>query len=83
MSMTADSPHRGAGVDRGIFRSDHHRIQSMPYSTTIDPALVERAAWWRRMNIIRVLLFMALNCALLLPVYRVARMLCASRLETA
>jgi hypothetical protein len=58
-------------------------FQSMPYSATIDPALVEIAARWRRMNIIRVLLFVSVNCALLLPVYRVTRMLCASRLEHA
>jgi hypothetical protein len=33
------------------------------------------------MNVIRVLLFLALNCALLLPFYRVARMLCAAGLQ--
>jgi len=51
-------------------------FQGMPYAATVDPALVERAARWRNLNIIRVLLFFALNAALLVPVYRVARMLC-------
>jgi hypothetical protein len=57
-------------------------FQSMPYSGMIDPVLVERAAQWRTMNIIRVMLFMAVNCALLPAIYRVARMLCTAELET-
>jgi hypothetical protein len=56
-------------------------FQGMPYSATIDPALVEKAALWRNMNVVRVMLFVSVNCALLLSVYRVARMLCASQLE--
>jgi hypothetical protein len=57
-------------------------FQSMPHSATIDPVLVEKAAQWRNMNIIRVMLFMAVNCALLPAIYRVARMLCTAELET-
>jgi hypothetical protein len=56
-------------------------FQRMPYSATIDPALVEKAAQWRTLNIIRVTLFMAVNCALLPAIYRVARMLCTAKLE--
>jgi hypothetical protein len=56
-------------------------FQSMPYSAAIDPVLAEKAAQWRTMNIIRVMLFMAVNCALVPPVYRVARMLCTAELE--
>ena len=56
-------------------------LQNMPYSPTSDPALMERAARWRSINVIRVLPFLALNCALLLPIYRVARMLCAAGLR--
>ena len=58
-------------------------FQSMPYSATIDPTLVEKAARWRSMNIVRVLLFLVLNCALLVPACRVARMFCTSRIEHA
>ena len=43
--------------------------------------MMERAARWRSINVIRVLLFLALNCALLLPIYRVAPMLCAAGLR--
>ena len=43
--------------------------------------MMERAARWRSINVIRVLPFLALNCALLLPIYRVARMLCAAGLR--
>jgi hypothetical protein len=56
-------------------------FQSMPHSATIDPTLVEQAARWRNLNIVRVTLFVAVNCALLLSVHRVARMLFASQLE--
>jgi hypothetical protein len=56
-------------------------FQGMPYSATIDPTLVEQAARWRNLNIVRVTLFVAVNCALLLSVHRVARMLFASQLE--
>ena len=47
----------------------------------VDPELVTMAAQWRAMNILRVMLFVAVKCALLAPVYRASRMLCASRLE--
>jgi hypothetical protein len=57
-------------------------FQSMPYSPTIDPVLVEKAARWRTMNIIRVMLFMAVNGALLPVIYRVARMLGTAERET-
>lgn len=57
-------------------------FQSTPRSATIDPVLVEKAAQWRNMNIIRVMLFMAVNCVLLPVIYRVARMLRTAELET-
>lgn len=57
-------------------------FQSTPRSATIDPVLVEKAAQWRNMNIIRVMLFMAVNCFLLPVIYRVARMLRTAELET-
>jgi hypothetical protein len=53
-------------------------FQSMPHSPTVDPALVQKAAQWRSLNIIRVVLFMAVNLALLPLILRVDRMLCAS-----
>jgi hypothetical protein len=53
-------------------------FQRMPYSATIDPGLVEKAAQWRARNIIRVVLFGAVNCALFFPLYRVARMICTA-----
>jgi hypothetical protein len=53
-------------------------FQSMPHSPTVDPALVQKAAQWRSLNIIRVVLFMAVNLALLPLIFRVDRMLCAS-----
>ena len=56
-------------------------FQGTPHSAAIDPALVKKAAEWRNLNIIRVILFGAVNGALLVAVYRVARMLCASRPE--
>jgi hypothetical protein len=57
-------------------------FQSMPYSATVDPALVAKAAQWRTMNIVRVMLFMAVNVALLPAIYRAARMLGTAELET-
>jgi hypothetical protein len=33
------------------------------------------------MSILRVMLFVAVKCVLLAPVYRASRMLCASQLE--
>ncbi len=53
-------------------------FQSMPHSPTVDPALVQKAAQWRSLNIIRMVLFMAVNLALLPLILRVDRMLCAS-----
>ena len=53
-------------------------FQQMPASPGIDPGLVAEAARWRHLNAIRVLLFVAVNLALLVPVYRVAKMRCAS-----
>jgi hypothetical protein len=53
----------------------------MPYSGTIDPVLIEKAAQWRTMHIIRVMLFMAVNRAFLPVIHRMARMLCTAELE--
>ena len=53
-------------------------FQGLPPSAAIDPELVRKAARWRHLNIIRVMLFMAVNLALLRPIYRVANMLSAS-----
>jgi hypothetical protein len=58
-------------------------FQNTPYSPTIDPGLVQKAAQWRNMNIIRVLLFMAVNLALLPLIHRVGKMLSASESKKA
>jgi hypothetical protein len=50
-------------------------FQSMPPSSGIDPALVQKAARWRNLNLVRVAIFMVVNLVLLLPGQRVARML--------
>ena len=50
-------------------------FQSMPPSPSVDPGLVREAARWRTLNLIRVLLFMAVNLALLPLIFRVGRML--------
>jgi hypothetical protein len=51
-------------------------FQRMAYSSAVDQALVREAAQWRSMNIIRVIVFMALNLLMIpLPV-RVGKMLC-------
>src|SRR5262245_22795653 len=49
-------------------------FQNMPYSPTIDPGLVEQAARWRALNIVRVALFMAVNLGLVPLIVRVERM---------
>jgi hypothetical protein len=74
----AGGAHCRASVDGCVFRSDDHRVPEQPYSPTIDPGLVQKAAQWRNMNIIRVLLFMAVNLALLPLIHRVGKMLSAS-----
>jgi hypothetical protein len=53
-------------------------FQSMPPSPSVDPALVREAARWRTLNLIRVLLFMAVNLALLPLIFRAGKMLCAT-----
>jgi hypothetical protein len=59
------------------------RFRSMPPSPGIDPALIQEAARWRTLNLVRVALFMAVNLALLQPIYRVAHLLSASGAKTA
>jgi hypothetical protein len=54
------------------------RFQSISPSPGVDPALIQEAARWRTLNLVRVALFMAVNLALLRPIYRVANMLSAS-----
>jgi hypothetical protein len=39
-------------------------FQQIPYSDTVDPALVEKAAQWRELNYLRVGLFFLVNLAL-------------------
>jgi hypothetical protein len=58
-------------------------FQQLPPSSTVDPALVRAAARWRNLNIVRVVLFMAVNLALLPLIFRVGRMLGASEPRTA
>jgi hypothetical protein len=53
-------------------------FQGLLPSAAIDPELVRKAARWRHLNIIRVMLFMVVNLALLRPIYRVVNMLSAS-----
>ena len=53
-------------------------FQSMPPSPSVDPALVREATRWRSLNLIRVLLFVAVNLALLPLIFRVGKMLCAT-----
>lgn len=53
-------------------------FQQMPYSSTVDPALVEKATGWRNLNYLRVLVFMAVNLALIPPTVWVKRMLCSA-----
>ena len=50
-------------------------FQGMPYSSTVDETLVEKAARWRNLNYLRVGIFMAVNVGLLPLIFRVARML--------
>jgi hypothetical protein len=54
-------------------------FQRTPVSSTIDPTLLQRAAQWRHMNVIRVSIFLAVNLALLPLIVRVGKMLCATR----
>jgi hypothetical protein len=50
-------------------------FQGLPPSSTVDPDLVSRAALWRQLNYLRVVLFMAVNIGLLIPILRTARLL--------
>ena len=52
-------------------------FQQMSPAFTVDPALVEQAAGWRNLNCLRVLLFCAVNLALIAPAVRVGTMLCS------
>lgn len=56
-------------------------FRNTPYSPTIDPGLVEKAARWRSLNIIRVALFVAVNLALVPLILRVERMRVAAERE--
>jgi hypothetical protein len=53
-------------------------FQQMVASPAVDPALVQKAGQWRLLNMVRVLLFFAVNLALVPLLARVARQLCAS-----
>jgi hypothetical protein len=53
-------------------------FQQMVPSPAVDPALLQKAAQWRVLNLVRVLLFFAVNVALIPLAVRVARQLCAS-----
>ena len=53
-------------------------FQRMTPSPSVDPALVREAARWRTLNVVRVLLFMAVNLGLLPLIFRVGKMLCAT-----
>ena len=54
-------------------------FQGLPSSPTIDPALTERAARWRLLNLLRVAVFLAVNLGLFPVVLRVAKTLCAAK----
>ena len=54
-------------------------FQSIPPSPSIDPALVESAARWRSLNIVRVALFMAVNFAMFPLIIRIANRLCSAQ----
>lgn len=59
-------------------------FQRVPYSPTVDPDLVAKAAHWQNLNYLRVGIFMAVNVALLPLIFRVARMpggVCPARLD--
>jgi hypothetical protein len=54
-------------------------FQGLPSSSTIDPVLIERAARWRLLNLLRVAVFLAVNLGLFPLVVRVAKMPCAAK----
>jgi hypothetical protein len=53
-------------------------FQKTPYSPTVDPGLLQKAAQWRNLNILRVMLLMAVNLTLFPLIHRVGRMLGAA-----
>ena len=67
----------------GYFAPTIIGFQSMPPSPSVDPGLVQEAATWRTLNLIRVLLFMAVNLALLPLIFLVGKMLCATQSRSA
>jgi hypothetical protein len=57
-------------------------FQSVPVSSAVDPLLAQKAAQWRHLNIVRVLIFLAVNLAMLSPIRQVHRMLVAATFAT-
>ena len=58
------------------------RTPGCSVSSAVDPLLAQKAAQWRHLNIVRVLVFLAVNLAMLSPIRQVHRMLVAATSTT-